>query len=904
MSHFRLFLLSLFTFLLHLSTYAQISQGGSPFSFRHAELGTVIPEVLLPGIDLSALQVEDSIRDVQKLPYRFGKEINMNLDLNNSGLWQRLPNGDRLWRVQIHAPGAKTINLIYSDFFLPHGASLFLYSPDRQHILGAFTERNNKPYRKFSTSLLRGETTILEYYEPAKVAGQGIIEIETIVHGYRGFAEQSARAFGDSGPCNNNVNCPEGIPWQQEIRSVALILVGGFRACTGAMINNVRDDCTPYFLTANHCLVGNVNTWMFLFNYESPDCSNTDGPTNMTVSGATLRSNGQNSDFALLELSASPPFSYQVFHSGFSADTIPADSTIAIHHPAGDIKKISFNHDPVFSAQWFPTSPDTHWEVSEWEDGTTEPGSSGSPLFDQHHRIVGQLHGGAASCTVIDYDQYGKVSYSWTAAAAPSAQLKHWLDPDDTGVLVMDGRECGSAPTFFDAGIVQVLHPAESLSCEDTVAAEILLRNFGLPLNFIGLQYRWDNDPWQSLFLTDSLGFLESTTLSIPSSTFSTGSHTLEVAISNVNGSADAVSLNDSLQFEIDIIEGRDFEVQLQTDGFPEETSFEILDVTGQVLYVASAFDSVNHSYLLPFCLEPGCYDLKLMDSFGDGISVQTALNIFDRNGTLLSSVSGAFQTEITVSFCIPYWEPIAVIEASDTIICAGQSVQFSSGSLYTDSVVWAFAGGTPAISTDSFPSVSYLLPGLYDVFLTASGPGGLDNAVGPQLVEVVAPPSLSISPANATSYFLSDGAVNVEVQGGLPPYTYTWSNGVTTMDSILTDLAPGAYSVAVQDAIGCLTTEAFVIGPAVGIEEELLKASIQLYPNPHEGPFTLARTDASGRWTVRMFNSVGQEVGEAKVFAIGEEQMYLNLRDQPLGIYLVQIQSEKAVVQLRVVRQ
>ena len=900
----RKFYLFFFSVLFSLpSTYAQISYGGTPYSFRHDQLETHIQEITLPSIDVQSLQLEDSIRTLQKLPFRFGQEWEVDLNLDKDGTWHTLANGDLIWRLSLTCPGAHSINLIYDDFFLPAGANLFLYSADRQSLLGGFTSRNNKVYQSFSTGLVWGETTILEYYEPAKVAGQGRISIKTVVHGYRGFDLASNRDFNDSGPCNNNVNCPEGADWQDEVRSVAMILSGGFRLCTGVMINNARENCRPYFLTANHCLIGNVNNWMFMYNYESPDCSNIDGPTNMTVSGATLLSSGQNSDFALLELSSAPPLAYNVFYAGFSADTVAADTTVCIHHPAGDIKKISFNHDTVLSANWFFNADDTHWEVDNWEDGTTEGGSSGSPLFDKHHRIVGQLHGGPASCTTIDYDRYGKFSYSWAPAASPASQLKFWLDPDDTGILVKDGKDCGVVPAYLDAAITDFLFPTERITCEDTVAAEVRIQNFGLPIASFELRYRWDTGPWQPLSITDSVNYLDTRNIAIPATALELGQHQLEVAIHQVNGSQDSLQLNDSLLYQIEVIEGRGFMVELRTDGFPEETSFEILDTANQVLYAASAFDSSNHTYTLPYCLEPGCYTIVLRDAFGDGMNVQTAIKVIGPDGNLLTSVPGSFVSELSASFCIPFWEPVAQITPADTVICAGKSVQFASVGPYTDSVSWAFAGGIPTLSSDSAVSVSYDTPGLYDVFFTAVGPGGQDNFVGAQLVEVVPSPVTGVSLFNASSPTAADGFATANVQGGVAPYTYTWSTGQAGMDSMLNNLSPGTYSVYVEDAIGCLDTAEFWIGPNVGIADELLKASIQIFPNPGLGVFSLQRTQTQEVLQIRVLNSLGQMIEESLEMEQGRERIQINLSDHPSGVYVVQVQSDKALVQLRVLK-
>ena len=72
-----------------------------------------------------------------------------------------------------------------------------------------------------------------------------------------------------------------------EKKAVALIVNGGFAACTGSLINNTANDGTPYFLTANHCL-GNPNTWTYYFNHESSTCSGSTGPTNNSISGGAL----------------------------------------------------------------------------------------------------------------------------------------------------------------------------------------------------------------------------------------------------------------------------------------------------------------------------------------------------------------------------------------------------------------------------------------------------------------------------------------------------------------------------------------------------------------------------------------------------------------------------------------
>jgi len=420
----------------------QVSQGGLPVSFQKLSLSS-IPTVETGPVDVQALLAEDEIEHEQGLPFRFGAPFDVNYNSDNSGTWDDLPDGGRLWRLRIESPGAYSINLLYDYFYMPPGGRMFLYSEDRQMVLGAFTEANNKDQGQFATAPVKGDVTIVEYYEPPEVRGQGSIAIGRIVHGYKDIfnyaGEKGIDGFEDSGPCNNNINCPEGNPWQREKRAVVMIMLsGGTRWCSGTLINNVRKDGTPYILTANHCL-GSEATWIIWFNYESPTCENIDGPSDYTITGTTRRAASSTSDFGLVELSLTPPQSYGVYYAGWSNIDTASPSSVSIHHPSGDVKKISFDYDPVTSADYLQATGTTHWRIGSWDDGTTEGGSSGGPLFDPNHRVVGQLHGGYASCTSLTSDWYGKFSLSWTGNGTADSRLRDWLDPDNTGVSTLNG---------------------------------------------------------------------------------------------------------------------------------------------------------------------------------------------------------------------------------------------------------------------------------------------------------------------------------------------------------------------------------------------------------------------------------------------------------------------------------
>ncbi len=432
--------------------FSQVSSGGVPKSIQ-AGLSTAVPSVILPQVDKEMLLAEDKIEMAKDVPYRFGTPFEVQYNLDNSGVWEDVAGG-RLWRLSIKSEDAYSINLLYDRYVLPEGAELFVYDQEMETVLGAFTSANNKIHETFSTSPTKGDVTILEYFEPGNAAFPGEIQINRVVHAYRDIFFNESRGYGDSGSCNNNVNCPEFDDWQNEVRAAAMILSsGGSRLCSGSLINNVRQDMTQYFLTANHCL-GGESSWIFMFNYQSAGCSNQDGPTYQTVQGSTLLANSSASDFGLVRLTETIPESYDVNYAGWSAENTPPLNPVGIHHPSGDIKKITFDYDTGISDGW-SGNDGSHWRVADWEDGTTEPGSSGSPLYDANHRIVGQLHGGEAYCAYNVNDYYGKVSTSWGYG------LKDYLDPDNTGLMVLDGidmaaqAELANYPTSFDVSLSQ-----------------------------------------------------------------------------------------------------------------------------------------------------------------------------------------------------------------------------------------------------------------------------------------------------------------------------------------------------------------------------------------------------------------------------------------------------------------
>jgi hypothetical protein len=401
-----------------------------------------------PPVDVEQLMEEDIARRDMDVPFRVGFPMKADLAPGRFGEVETLDDGRRLWTARVHSQDALWIALGFGTFRVQPGVELTVRAPGADTVLGPFTHRDVRSHGQLWMPPVEGETVDVEVSWPSDMKSQPNLHLGTVSHGYRpwgGLGEPDDPA-PDAGACNIDVNCPLGDNWQDEKRGVVNLLSGGSGYCTGSLIATTARDCQDYVLTAAHCVSGasKAASTVFQFNFERPECGSGVAPTDETVSGSALVATYGPSDMTLLEMDTTPPEEYAAYYNGWSRSTTAATESWAIHHPNNDEKKISFNEDPLIDGQnWGPD----HWRVTEWEEGTTEPGSSGSPLFDQNSRIVGQLHGGTASCSSITYDEYGKVDVSWDGGGTPSSRLSDWLDPGGTGAVVEDGLDWQTCQT-------------------------------------------------------------------------------------------------------------------------------------------------------------------------------------------------------------------------------------------------------------------------------------------------------------------------------------------------------------------------------------------------------------------------------------------------------------------------
>lgn len=228
--------------------------------------------------------------------------------------------------------------------------------------------------------------------------------------------------------------------------------------------------------------------------------------------------------------------------------------------------------------------------------------------------------------------------------------------------------------------------------------------------------------------------------------------------------------------------------------------------------------DDISMNPLPNFCLNEPRLELLVGNPAG---GVYSGLGVSNGFFTPLDAGIGSHVVSYTVEFdefCvaevsqlvtvipIPNKPTITVSPEGITAICDDEVVTLTSseGSNY----LWQ-----PTLATTRSTLVS--TAGSYFVQVTNSA--GCSNKSDTLKFEIGETPVIDVLEAaiypngfNTSFYSAEDGQVNLEVSGGVLPYSFEWSNGSTEEDII--GLAAGTYSIVVSDFVGCSTTGEIVL--------------------------------------------------------------------------------------------
>ena len=658
-----------FLFFLTYSVFSQTKDLGKPYLLTN-KVEKINQYYITPKVN-NHEEIEKTIKhksgEAVEKNFRFGKEHLVSIDIFSSSNKTVLPSGDLIYQFGIKAKNAVSINLVFDEFELAKGVNLYMVDLIHEQYVGAYTSLNNNPSKMLGTELLKSDEIILEIYVPKEQDGKSLLRLNTIVHGFQDI-DTLAKSLNNSGNCQVDVNCPLGDEWKNQRNSVAMMVNGG-GFCTGSLVNNTSGNIIPYFLSARHCGT-NPGGWFFRFRYESPegqvDCGTAapsiDGPATMNINGATLCSNFSASDFTLSLLNSTPDPNWGVYYNGWDRRDVPATELTCIHHPSGDVKKISVDYSSAVSSSFSGIEQNSHWKAPSWDFGATEGGSSGSPLFDQNHRTIGQLQGGNSYCGAASNDlndAFGKFSRSWTGGGTTDSRLSDWLDPINLGSLFIDGVDPLVAKYTTDGGVSNV--QANFLSvCGESITPSFTIFNNGIDTLFgATIQYGFDGD-FSSYFVTDTLVTFQTLDIVLPDTSLENGNHTFQT-IFNYTLASDENSENDTASYSFSLnLEGMPLFLDLSIYCDASENRWEIANDSQVVVASGGPFsDGLQVPLLDSFCLVPNCYTFKLYDTYGDGISSLNCdpgnYSIKDENGIVFSELQSEdadFGTLLSSPFC------------------------------------------------------------------------------------------------------------------------------------------------------------------------------------------------------------------------------------------------------------
>ncbi|MGA2001062.1 MAG: trypsin-like peptidase domain-containing protein [Terriglobales bacterium] len=451
-----------------------------------------VPHIILPALDAASLRQERDQRQRQhqqendllqparrparnsRLPDAQRLEIGINRDLRLSeadGKWFPLP-GARVWMLDITSPASLTTRLHFTNFALPPGMKLYVSAPGANQEPLEFEDKGPFANGDFWSPPVAGDTVHLELLDESNPDGPLPAALPFQIPGL-GHVYDDIRNlyFGAPQACELDATCyPD---WSGSGDSVTRILFNDanyFYACSATLVNNASGDFSPLLLTASHCISSDAlaQTLAAYFFYKSSSCNGTANENAAyTSSYATFLAATpiEDSDTSVLQLLRPLPTA-AVWAAWTTADPSFSETLTGIHHPVASYRRISFGNRTTDESA-------AKYNVN-WNLGITEPGSSGSPLFNANHQVVGQLHGGYSTCGVSGPDDYGKLNAAYDK------------------LVGSDGRQ------YLEQGL-----PDDNLANNSRAQAYVI----NLPASFSNLVVKTLADDWFKVSMPANQGF-------------------------------------------------------------------------------------------------------------------------------------------------------------------------------------------------------------------------------------------------------------------------------------------------------------------------------------------------------------------------------------------------------------
>ncbi|HRF80890.1 MAG TPA: hypothetical protein PL070_12485 [Flavobacteriales bacterium] len=357
-----------------------------------------LARLVAPTFDAATVQADDLERAAAGELELYARTLPLQASTWSNGSWAE-DGEDLVCRFRVSSPGAQAIELLLEQVDVPQGATIRMLALNGQPLSNAMELPLDA--QESSSPMVYADDVVLEYRQPLDAAFEGRFAIGGVAHAYRHVLDAMRE-----GPCHVNVACaPESNGWDDVIAAtvrISVVTPQGSGWCTGTLVNNVRQDCTPYILTAFHCgrtsTAAQLNQYKFYFNFQYATCAGGAYSTSQFITGSQRLAFSDDyvvqyqglggSDFMLLRTTAAIPDSFQPFWAGWDATSIAnvSQDGVCIHHPTGAPKRISSYTQTLTTGHPMTSSGlMSHyrllWAATPNGHGITELGSSGAGLF-------------------------------------------------------------------------------------------------------------------------------------------------------------------------------------------------------------------------------------------------------------------------------------------------------------------------------------------------------------------------------------------------------------------------------------------------------------------------------------------------------------------------------------------
>jgi hypothetical protein len=428
-----------------------------PAPVAQADLQRALHVTLAPAAKAFTVQSPETVPMGAPIQVGFARSIDSlasSVALSKSLDWQDRA-GAKVAAITMSSPGALGVRAGVLVEALPDGATLRFYAPGSSEVYAATASQvlatiganqsagdASDAARTFWSPIVEGDTLAVEVELPPGVSADGVrVSFPTLSH----FAASPRDAFvkATAASCELDAMCYQST-WSLESNAVSRIVFtdsGSSFLCSGTLLaDRDTNSTTPYFLTANHCITSQTvaSTVQNYWFWRSVACdSTTRGASQTTFGGGTLLYASAATDTSFMRLNTAPPAG-TAYAGWIATEPTQGTSVTGIHHPAGDLQKISFGNvasywtcqgasSGQFNCNGATAAASTFMGIS-WRQGITEAGSSGSPLFtDSGHYLVGQLYGGNGTCSAPGTDFYGRFDLAYNAG------IWQWLGLTSSG---------------------------------------------------------------------------------------------------------------------------------------------------------------------------------------------------------------------------------------------------------------------------------------------------------------------------------------------------------------------------------------------------------------------------------------------------------------------------------------